>query len=77
MVDTEGIKTYIDAYDPAKVKSALLSERVTARELHFPILYFAAERNSPELVSEFLPLRGRFQGHLTPKTYLKTQKSPS
>jgi len=50
LLDPECIKGYLDGYDAIKVKSALAWDRVSANDLHFPILYFAAERNSPEIV---------------------------
>lgn len=50
-VDPQSIKTYLDNYDAPTVKSGLCSwVHISGNEWQCPILYFAAEANSPEIV---------------------------
>ena len=50
-LDLECIRGYIDGYDASNIKKALAWDRIVIDdEAYFPILYFAAERNSPEII---------------------------
>ena len=51
MVDTKCIERYIEKCDPALLRAKLSNLITVPGEPSFPILYFAVERNSPELVS--------------------------
>lgn len=50
-VDPQSIKTYLDQYGVAKVKAGLCTwVHISYDQLQCPILYYAAEANSPEII---------------------------
>jgi len=50
-VDPQCIKTYLDQYGASEIRSALCTwVHISDSEMNCPILYFAAEANSPEFV---------------------------